>query len=1120
MLRGSFIKASFWLLLVTGVVSLSISGCDGILGFFTGDEGGDQNHPPTLEIDASVEIKDKKIQVNSGEKFTIFISQSSDPDGDQVTISWKIIDEDDKDLTNLLKISDDLATFTAPVVKETTNLTLTIEADDGKGGKAKVLITIIVEPLGPGEAIFILDDESVEIPLPTDGTATATVKATALTKDNDTDEIVVDSKNESVATVKVEKKEESGSTHLITITAKDVGETDLFLTADSTKETKTIHVTVFKEGEAFLSLGGVSVVNVVVAKTVEVQASAKTGDGKDDEIKATSPRTDIATVEVIGSIIRITGVDAGGTDVTVESILGQLKKKLVVNVTKAGEPTLTVDAPELLFIPLGEKKTLNVTTTKADGSPDSVSATPNPTGIATISLSGSSGSTFTFEVNGAATGDATITFESGSKLTELLKVKVDVAPILLLDRTDVTIVVGNPSEEVKVIAAIDAAGKADAFTAQIDPPGSVATISVSEYLITITPVAEGLATITVKLGSDPTISETIAVNVLKAGTVIGPVSEDDSTVVASSTLVSGDGVSTSAVTVTLKDSNNILISGHSVSLSSGTHVTTISPTSVTTDTGGQAVFEVKSTQDGTAIITATDTTESVTLTGTASIAFTDAIPPGDVTSFTATGSDTQVSQSWTNPSDSDFAGILILRQAGSPVSDSPIDGTSYSVSNTIGSSVVVYNSPGASHTDTGLTNNTTYHYKAFAYDEAPNYSPGKVASATPVLTETKLTASDPEADDRFGYSVAIDGDTAVVGAYFDDDGGTNSGSAYVFVWDGSTWSQQAKLTSSNAAAGDEFGFPVSIDGNTIVVGARWDDDAGFNSGAAYVFVRPEGGWTDSTQDAKLTASDATGGEGFGGGVSINGDTIVVGAYRDDDAGTDSGSAYVFVRPEGGWTDSSEDAKLTASDAAAGDLFGLSVPIDGDTIVVGAHHDSDAGSQSGSAYVFVRPEGGWTDSSEDAKLTASNAAAGDLFGRIVSIDGDTIVVGAALGDSGVSDSGSAYVFVKNGSTWSQQAKLTASDAAANDEFGVSVSIDGNTIVVGSRYDDDGGTNSGSAYVFVWDGSTWSQQAKLTSSDATVNDEFGLSVSISGNIKLVGAPFEDTGGTLIGSAYVFE
>ncbi len=260
----------------------------------------------------------------------------------------------------------------------------------------------------------------------------------------------------------------------------------------------------------------------------------------------------------------------------------------------------------------------------------------------------------------------------------------------------------------------------------------------------------------------------------------------------------------------------------------------------------------------------------------------------------------------------------------------------------------------------------------------------------------------------------------------DDDAGSESGSAYVFVRSGTTWSQQAKLTAFDAAAIDQFGYSVAISGDTAIVGAYGDDDAGSASGSAYVFVRSGTTWS---QQAKLTALDAAASDQFGYSVAISGDTAIVGAYLDDDAGSASGSAYVFVRSGTTW---SQQAKLTASDGAASDLFGYSVAISGDTAIVGAYGDDDAGSDSGSAYVFVRSGTTW---SQQAKLTALDAAAVDCFGYSVAISGDTAIVGAYLDDDAGSASGSAYVFVRSGTTWSQQAKLTASDGAASDQFGI-------------------------------------------------------------------------------------
>ena len=376
--------------------------------------------------------------------------------------------------------------------------------------------------------------------------------------------------------------------------------------------------------------------------------------------------------------------------------------------------------------------------------------------------------------------------------------------------------------------------------------------------------------------------------------------------------------------------------------------------------------------------------------------------------------------------------------------------------------------------------------------------------------QAKLVAGDAADDDQFGSSVSISGDTAIIGAVTDNDAGAESGSAYVFVRTGSVWTQQAKITATDAAAFDLFGRSVSISGDTAVIGALGDDGAGSKSGSAYVFVRTGTVWT---QQAKITAGDGAALDFFGASVSICGDTVVIGARLDDDAGADSGSAYVFVRTGTVWT---QQAKITATDATAFDNFGFSVSISGDTVVIGSSRDDDAGSSSGSAYVFVRRGGIWT---QQAKLIAADGAAFEFFGESVSISSDTAVIGLWRDDDAGNRSGSAYVFVRTGTVWSQQAKLTAADAAALDRFGFSVSISGDTAVIGSTRDDDAGDLSGSAYVFALMGGVWTQQAKLTAADAAAGDLFGNSVSISGDTAVIGVQFDDDAGNRSGSAYVF-
>ena len=225
-------------------------------------------------------------------------------------------------------------------------------------------------------------------------------------------------------------------------------------------------------------------------------------------------------------------------------------------------------------------------------------------------------------------------------------------------------------------------------------------------------------------------------------------------------------------------------------------------------------------------------------------------------------------------------------------------------------------------------------------------------------TAAKLTAFDGANDDQVGRSVAVDGDTVVVGAHGDD---AHRGAAYVFTKPADGWvtaNETAKLTAFDKASGDNFGFTVAVDGDTVVVGAIGDDS---DKGAAYVFTKPANGWATTNTAVKLTASDGAYDDGFGYSVAVDGDTVVVGAHQDDHEGSESGSAYLFTKPANGWATGTETIKLTPSDGAYEDFFGGSVAVDGDTVVVGAASDDDQGSNSGSIYVYKVSD--WTDISD-------------------------------------------------------------------------------------------------------------------------------------------------------------
>lgn len=387
-----------------------------------------------------------------------------------------------------------------------------------------------------------------------------------------------------------------------------------------------------------------------------------------------------------------------------------------------------------------------------------------------------------------------------------------------------------------------------------------------------------------------------------------------------------------------------------------------------------------------------------------------------------------------------------------------------------------------------------------------------LAAPAAAQQQAVLHASDAAARDSFGRSVAVDGSTILVGSSLDNAPYADQGSAYVFVASGASWSQQAKLLPLDPQGNSNFGSASSLSGDSAALGApnAFLTVSGAAQGAAYVFVRNGTSWS---QQSKLTASDAAVGDMFGSAIALDADTLAVGAPLRDDLGADCGCVYVFVRSGSTWT---QQAKLLASDGAAGARFGTSLALAGDTLVVGAPLDDGAGLDAGSAYVFVRNAGIWT---QQAKLDAADAAAGDSFGRAAAISADTVVLGANLRDQQGIDSGAAYVFQRAGSTWSQSAKLVPSDPHAFAYFGNSVDVTGGTILVGACQDPAQGSSSGSAYVFHDSGSGWSQAGKLVPLVAAPGDLFGNSVALSGATAAVGSPSSDDVGWNAGSAYAF-
>lgn len=393
------------------------------------------------------------------------------------------------------------------------------------------------------------------------------------------------------------------------------------------------------------------------------------------------------------------------------------------------------------------------------------------------------------------------------------------------------------------------------------------------------------------------------------------------------------------------------------------------------------------------------------------------------------------------------------------------------------------------------------------------------------LQQSKLVDPISALEDEFGYSVAVSGEMAVVGARQDDKRGPNSGTVYVFTRQPPTaktlkewWKQTAVLTAENPAIGAQFGHAVDVDQNTIIVGAYGVDLAGSDSGAAYIFEQRGGQWE---QLNSLVAQDAKAGDMFGSVVAVHGQTAVVGAYG---VNLGQGAAYVFTWSDGSWL---QQAKLQPPDISRGDKFGGSVSVNGDTIVVGAHEHDVSGTNTGTAYVFIRQGNRWV---QQAKLLADDAAIGDQFGGSVSVNRDTIVVGAWLDDNAVPDTGSAYIFIRNGKTWSKQAKIVAADASIGDHLGQTVALVDNTVILGAPGDDippdpkdieSGPTfDVGAIYTYTRVGLFWTFRSKRMSSDASAYDQFGSAIGLNNETIIVGVRGEDSAGNDAGAAYIYN
>jgi hypothetical protein len=384
----------------------------------------------------------------------------------------------------------------------------------------------------------------------------------------------------------------------------------------------------------------------------------------------------------------------------------------------------------------------------------------------------------------------------------------------------------------------------------------------------------------------------------------------------------------------------------------------------------------------------------------------------------------------------------------------------------------------------------------------------QVVNAQDWTEESRLIASEGSGNDRFGTSVAVSGDTALVGCPGDDDRGSWSGSVYVFGRVNGEWVQTAKLLAADGETNDQFGSAVAMLGNLALVGAPHESERGFWAGAVYVFEYQGGQWT---QSAKLTASDAYSTDYFGSAIALQDDLAVIGAWGESDT---AGAAYVLERQNGVWH---EQQKLVADARNTNDIFGSAVTVSNGRIGIGAQGDDDRAGNAGAAFVFERAGSEWV---QTAKLTASDGIANDGFGTAISASGDSLLVGAPGADPRGSGSGAGYVFRWVSGQWALDGKLVGSGGHADDQLGVAVSLEGDQALLAAWGDDESGFNAGAVLSYTRVGGSWGETSKLMAGDAGSRDQFGAAVARDGEAILIGAYLDDDNGVDSGSAYVFR
>ena len=381
------------------------------------------------------------------------------------------------------------------------------------------------------------------------------------------------------------------------------------------------------------------------------------------------------------------------------------------------------------------------------------------------------------------------------------------------------------------------------------------------------------------------------------------------------------------------------------------------------------------------------------------------------------------------------------------------------------------------------------------------------------FTEQKVTASDGTANTFFGSAAAIKGTHAVIGA---DGDASFRGSAYVFNKTGDIWTEGQKLVPGDGLGG-EFGYRVALDhGNLLVTAFSATVNGVAAQGAAYAFTNVAGTFSETQ---KLTASDGGLFDNFGASVSVDRDTLVIGANGATVGSNPAqGAVYVFTLVNGTWT---ETQKLIADDGIAYDNFGLSVALHGSTILVGSPQAIiDGAFAQGAVYVYTNSGGTW---SQTQKLTASDGAASDSFGQSVAISGNNALVGAyGATVDGHQGAGAAYFFTNLSGTWSEMQKLTASDPGTFFNFGNTLTLHGRKAIIAADVATvDGHTSQGKVYIFLNKGGTWSEFDTLTASDGTTDDFFGAALAFGPDTVLVSTPHPViNGNSFQGAAYFFD